>query len=312
MTALSAIIPTRDRPDLLDGCLQTLAAQDCPPGLIEVVVVDDGSDCDLDVVVRRWSPRMPGPLRYLRQAPSGLNVGRNHGATEARSGVLAFLDDDTFVAPGWARSVAEAFDTWDCDGLAGRIVLRFEAEVPAWFRPEFRAHLSELDLGQQARWLAPSESPWGANCAVSRAAYDRVGGFAAGLDREGASLVSNGDTEFFGRVRAGGGRLAYAPGAMVEHRVPAERLTKQWFLRRAHGQGLSDAFIRRPRGPAERAAQLCRELVRAGRVAPILAKGLGQGTGTLSAQMWLAYCRGRLEGIVANSPAHARGAGPRP
>lgn len=288
MTTLSAIVPTRDRPDLLRDCLATLVKQDVPAGLMEVVVVDDGSAADLSGVVSDLST-VAIPVRMERQEPSGLNVARNRGATAARGAILAYLDDDTLVAPEWAAAVIDAFEREGCDGLAGRIRLQLEAAAPRWLTPRVRCYLTELDLGPRPLDLDTGLVPFGANCATSRAAFERLGGFRVGLDREGSSLLSNGDIEFFGRLRAAGGRIRYRPDASVLHRVVAQRLTKTWFRRRVWAQGVGDGLLD-PEGST------ARDVLRAGRAAPILARNAAAGRGIFAAELWLRYCAGRIAG----------------
>lgn len=289
---LAAVIPTRDRPDLLADCLETLVTQDAPEGLFEVVVVDDGSEPPLAAVVERFADR-GRPVRCVRQEPSGLNVGRNTGATSTHAPLVAYLDDDTLVDPRWAAEVVRAFDTEGADAVACRIVLQLEGEEPAWLTPGLRAYLSELDLGGEADWLGPGRVPFGAACAVTRDALEGAGWFAAGLDRIGGSLVSNGELELFERVRARGGRILYWPSARVLHRVPAARLTLDWFHRRARAQGVSDALLH-PAVGVRRLPAMAREIVRAARAGPILVRSLARGKGTVAAALWLSYCSGRF------------------
>src|SRR4051812_3607450 len=97
-----------------------------------------------------------------------------------------------------------------------------------------RSYLSEYDGGPQL--------PFGANCAIRRERCLALGGFRPGLDRVGDSLVSNGETELFGRLRASGGSVHYAPSAVVTHRIPSQRLTRPWLRRRARAQGTSDTL----------------------------------------------------------------------
>src|SRR5438874_11758071 len=97
MPVLSAIIPTRDRPELLADCLATLCQQDIGAGALEIVVIDDGSSSDLEVVVNAL-PASLATIRLVRQAPAGLTAARNRGAEVATGDFLAYLDDDTLVA----------------------------------------------------------------------------------------------------------------------------------------------------------------------------------------------------------------------
>jgi succinoglycan biosynthesis protein ExoM len=293
---LSVVIPTRDRPDLLADALRTLADQEIGAAAVDVVVVDDGSTADLAPVVAAASTAAV-PMRHVRQAPAGLNAARDRGVAATSGELIAFLDDDVLVTRGWARALLDTAARTRCDGIAGRITLLPEVDVPRWITVPRRRYLSELDLGDAPLELDDRETPVGANCAVTRAAHARAGGFRPGLDRSGATLISNGDVEFFRRVRAAGGRLAYAPEAAVAHRVPADRLTQRWFLRRAFAQGVSDELLREPAAGPAVALRLGRETLRCGRAAPILARRLVEGRGPADARIWLSYCRGRMAAV---------------
>jgi glycosyltransferase involved in cell wall biosynthesis len=291
--ALAVVIPTRDRADLLADCLRSLAAQGTSD--LEVLVVDDGSDAPLAPVVRDVDAR----FRCHRQEPAGLNAARNAGARLTTAPVIAYLDDDTLLRPGWAAAVAAAFAQTGCSGLGGRVELALPAPAPPWLTHKRRRYLAELELGGERQWLDGIPLPVGANCAVRRDELERVGPFREGLDRVGPSLISSGETEFFLRLRRAGGRLLYDPGAAVVHRVPAERMTLEWFHRRAYAQGVSDELLTAPDTARPAAVRRAREVVRAGRSAPILAKALVQHRGTANARLWLSYCRGRLAAIGA-------------
>jgi glycosyltransferase involved in cell wall biosynthesis len=294
---LSVVIPTRGRPERLGACLASLATAHVPGGGWEVLVVDDGTEPPLEAQVAAFADAAGLEVRYLRQAPAGLNAARNRGAVEAAGEAVAFLDDDTVVDLEWPRAMAAAFADPECDAVAGRVALRLEEVAPVWLTPKLRRYLAEYDLGDAPRTVTGDPVPVGANCGVRRATWSAVGGFAAGLDRAGASLVSNGDTEFFRRLLAGGGRIRYVPEARVQHCVPAERLTLQFFRRRAYAQGASDALL--AVAATGRAGTMLREAVRAGRTAPIAARGVVEGRGATTAQFWLQYCRGRMS-IIRN------------
>jgi glycosyltransferase involved in cell wall biosynthesis len=300
MSALSVVIPTRDRPELLRDTLAGLAEQDAPAGTFDVLVVDDGSRAPLDPLVREHSGKVA--MRCERQEPSGLNVARNLGARASQGELIAYLDDDVLLPPGWARALIAGFEALGCDGLAGRIRLNLPGDAPRWLSPRLRRYLSELELGPEPRLLDGDLTPYGANCAVTRDAFTRAGGFVPELDRTGASLRSNGDVEFFRRLRAHGGRIGWWPDAEVEHRVPAERLTLEWFRQRAYNQGYSDELLLPP-PPSRlvRGRRLAREVVRLGRSVPILARGVLTGRGVHGAGIWASYCRGRMATLRATS-----------
>lgn len=244
---LSAIVPTHNRPAALRACLVTLQRQDVDPANLEVVVVDDGSEPEMAPLVAEVAQAGPIPMRCERQATSGLNSARNRGARVSSGEVLAFLDDDTLVSPTWAGAVLAAFSGHPCAAVGGRVELKLAGPEPDWMRAR-RNFLAEYDLGSEPLWLEREPVPVGANCAVRRSEFERVGAFRAGLDRIGGSLVSNGDTEFFLRLQQAGGRLRYEPAAHVLHCVPADRLTVRYFTRRHYAQGVSDELLFADRG----------------------------------------------------------------
>lgn len=263
---LSAIVPTHDRPIALRRCLETLRDQDVDASRFEVVVIDDGSAADIRTVVESVAGESAIPIRYEQQELTGLNGARNRGASVTSGEVLAFLDDDTLVSPTWASTLLTAFDAHACAAVGGRIELGLDGVAPPWLA-DVSHYLAAYDLGPAPRWLEDDPVPVGANCAVRRSDFDRLGGFRIGLDRIAGSLVSNGDTEFFRRLRSMGGRLRYEPDASVIHCVPADRLTVEFFDKRHRAQGVSDELLLRLEGddvPLGHLVGLIREIASAG------------------------------------------------
>lgn len=263
---LAVVVPTHERPDVLAGCLASLQAQTAPVGQVEVLVIDDGSKSDIGAVVEAATARGPLKIRCDRQELSGLNTARNRGVSGTTAEVVAFIDDDTLLAPEWATALLDAFRSENCAAVGGRTTLAVEGAEPAWVA-EWRYYLAEYDLGELRRPLEPGDPmPVGANCAVRREIFFSAGGFRPGLDRIGSSLVSNGDTEFFRRLRRKGHGLFYVGDAHAVHRVPRSRLTLEYFRRRHRAQGVSDELILRSEGHAASLGHrvgLSREVARA-------------------------------------------------
>lgn len=293
--SLSAVIATRDRPSLLSGCLESLEQQQLEQGQrLEVIVVDDGSGPAVRAVVDEHAGRL-GDLHYVRQEPAGLQAARNHGALASRGLIIAYLDDDTLMPPGWAAAVMKAFDTWGCQALAGRITLALPRPAPPWLQGRMWRYLSELELGDKPLWLEGRELPYGANCAVRRDVFEVLGGFRSKLGRSGGSLLSHEDTDFFSRVREYGGKIAYAPEARVFHVVTEERLDLGWFRRRAFAQGQSDvvrASGRRDEGSG-RVVRLLREALGLTRLMAEGARDILLDRPFIGAGIYLCYWRGR-------------------
>lgn len=93
---VAVIIPTKDRPELLDAAIASALAQTHAPS--EVVVVDDGSTPAVDGVglLRRHGPT----VRVLRNETSqGLAFSRNRGVEACTSDYVLHLDDDDLLTP---------------------------------------------------------------------------------------------------------------------------------------------------------------------------------------------------------------------
>jgi glycosyltransferase involved in cell wall biosynthesis len=92
---VSAIVPTLDRPQLVERAVESVDAQTYPN--IEIVVVDD-SDYE-----EKSPPSFEGietDLRYLDGgSPKGLPTARNRGIDAASGDLFAFLDDDDVWEP---------------------------------------------------------------------------------------------------------------------------------------------------------------------------------------------------------------------
>jgi glycosyltransferase involved in cell wall biosynthesis len=109
MTAhrLSVVMPTHDRPELLERAARSVLDQGGPE--IELVVVDDASGPATGVVTARLAddPR----VRLVRNERSlGPGGARNRALAEATGDLVGFCDDDDAWLPGAAATLADAFD----------------------------------------------------------------------------------------------------------------------------------------------------------------------------------------------------------
>jgi glycosyltransferase involved in cell wall biosynthesis len=93
--AVTVVIPAYQCQSTLDLTLASLRHQTYPADLLEVVVVDDGSDPPLTL-----PPIRPERTALLR-VPSGWGQGnaRHHGATHSHGEILLWLDADMVVHP---------------------------------------------------------------------------------------------------------------------------------------------------------------------------------------------------------------------
>lgn len=97
---LSVVVPTRNRAASVVTLLDRLALQDVPPSLIEVVLVDDGSETP---VTRARLGARPWSVTLVHQTHQGPAAARNAGVDRARGRFVWFLDDDARPSVDAAR-----------------------------------------------------------------------------------------------------------------------------------------------------------------------------------------------------------------
>jgi hypothetical protein len=92
--ALTVVIPTYNRADLLGEAIDSVLAQEWPE--LELLVVDDGSTDETPEVLAGYGDR----VRVIRQENAGESAARNTGIHAATHELVALLDSDDYWLPG--------------------------------------------------------------------------------------------------------------------------------------------------------------------------------------------------------------------
>src|SRR5207248_6818658 len=113
----SVIIITCNRPSLLRHCLKRVLDQSYSHK--EIIVVDSSSNDESEQVVARYpevvSVRLHGQRNNRPQA-------YNEGIAASSGDIIAFVDDDAMVRPGWFESLINAYDDETVGGVGGRVI----------------------------------------------------------------------------------------------------------------------------------------------------------------------------------------------
>jgi GT2 family glycosyltransferase len=252
---VSVVVPTRNVEDTVERCLRSILAE-LPEEDRDVIVVDNGSVDSTRALVRRF------PVR-LEVIPAGfVSRSRNVGAGLARHPIVAFVDSDCMVKPGWHAAVLRAFAGADVGVAGGRYDIPHPASWPAvaWER----AHRIELgDSPVEVKYLP------GGNIQIRRDLFHRLGGFDEALE-------TGEEPDLCRRAAAEGHRVLESPGIRCIHLGEPMALGAVFKRERWHGRG-----VRLRYGD--------------GRLAPIMISTMGfaamillMGAGVLS---WLATSR---------------------
>ncbi|MBV8953137.1 MAG: glycosyltransferase family 2 protein [Solirubrobacterales bacterium] len=203
----SIVVPTRARPRYLEVTLASILPQ-ARDLATEVLVIADGPDPTVAEIAARHGTRL-----LTLPATRGLNAARNAAFAATDTPLLAFVDDDVEAPHGWLEALlAGAANTPDRDVFGGPIRPRLEGCAPRSCGREM-APITALDLGSQDRDV---QFVWGANMAIRRRAYERVGAFDETIS------VRGDEEEWQRRYAALGGKVRYLARAGLYHRRAPE------------------------------------------------------------------------------------------
>ena len=246
---ITVVVPTRDRPDRLERCLDSIFACVYPPTRYEIVVVDNCPRSDATAQLVRRLDRHAPTVRYAREDRSGSASARNTGLEIAEGELVAFTDDDVRVDRNWVVEIARGFEGADRpDCVTGLVVpTLIETQAQEWFeeyggfsRSGFERRLFDLGENRPSNPLFPYAAGAmgsGNNMAFRRSVLRAVGAFDPALGN-GTPAIGGVDNEAMVRLVLGRGRVLYEPSAFVwhEHRREYAALRRQIY---GYGVGVS-------------------------------------------------------------------------
>lgn len=250
------LIATYNRAALLGPTLDSLASTRTTLQW-EVVVVDNNSTDDTRRVVEERIGLYPVPLRYVFESRQGRSSALNAGIAATTAPVIAFTDDDVIVPPGWLEAGCRPLiERKDIDYTGGPVRPLWETPCPPWLemsRSDLWGTIAIQDHGSEPFVYEDQQRvPLGANMAVKRSLFDRIGVYRADLGRTSSRKILGQEVpELLSRARAAGARGLYVPAMEVQHHVPGARLTKKYFRRWWYGKGISRASLDRMRPVTE-------------------------------------------------------------
>lgn len=279
MIETSVIIATYNRAGSLLRTLGSLARQNEEPGRFEIVVANNNSTDGTEQACRDFAGAHPElNLTVVFEPQQGLSPARNAGIAASRGRYLAVIDDDEEVNPGFVKAYRTFFETHPGFAAAGgKIIPRYESPLPQWYTPYAERPIAgPLDLGDTVREMPSGRYPGGGNMAIRRTAVEHYGAFDPRLGRTGSNPMGGEEKDLFARLRAGGGRIGYVPGAVIYHIIPASKLTPEYFKRLTRMTGVSERLRSRSEGTYGR--RLCAEAVKWGGTLALAAGYLLRGT----------------------------------
>jgi GT2 family glycosyltransferase len=218
--SLAIVIPSHNRPELLDACLTTVTAH--APPRTEIVVVDDASPGSIITAVAQ---RFAGVRGVRLPHRSGFCAAANSGIKATTASVVELLNDDTEVTRGWAEAALEHFQEPGV-GAVAPLVLQFPRNGQRDRDPIIDSAGDRYYVGGVAAKRGHGETlgpkylgrcrVFGASASSAfyrREALTQVGGFP---EQFGAYFE---DIDLAFRLRRAGYHAMFEPNSRVHHHV---------------------------------------------------------------------------------------------
>jgi glycosyltransferase involved in cell wall biosynthesis len=230
---LSLIVPAYNEEDYLPECLRHAMAEierEQARGPFEIIVVDNASSDRTAAVAANFAG-----VRVVSEARKGLPHARQCGFNAARGEILAYIDADTRMPPGWLGRVLDLYQN-----KPG--VVCVSGPYVYHDLPRFKSALVALYWVMLAKptYLFTHYMAVGGNFAARRDALDAIGGFDT-------RIAFYGEDTNIARRLAAAGRVVFDL-SLVMH-TSARRLEEEGFVTTAMRYMLnfmSEALLKRP------------------------------------------------------------------
>lgn len=228
---VSLVIPSKDRPDLIGPCLDSILAVTRYPD-VEVIVVDTGTTDPKAIEILRSRPVRVVPFAK----PFNFSAASNAGAAAATGEILVFLNNDTTaITPDWLDHLAFHLQQADV-GAVGPLLLYPDGSVQhagvvlgarGTADHVMRRFPADAD-GYAGSLSCPREvsAVTGACLAIRRDVLDRIGGWNE------LYATHYQDVDLCLRLRRAGLRCLFTPHARLTHHESPSRGGRYDFLDR--------------------------------------------------------------------------------
>jgi succinoglycan biosynthesis protein ExoM len=159
--------------------------------------------------------RLPFPVRYVHAPSRNISIARNACLQASDAPLLAFIDDDECATPDWLSALLSRHREGGAGVVLGPVRSRYPDGAAAWLRDGDFHSITPV-------WV------------------------------RGTIVTGYTSNAFFAAYHAAGGRIDFAPQAVVTEEVAPQRLALGWLMRRAFRSGQTHGQLLRARvgGPA--------------------------------------------------------------
>ncbi|WP_045821722.1 glycosyltransferase family 2 protein [Williamsia herbipolensis] len=169
--AISVVIPALDEERTIAHCIGCVLDQG--PAVGEIIVVDNNSTDATAQIVTEMARDHPA-IRLLAEPVPGLSHARYAGFNAATGDVIAGIDADTRVSPGWADAIETMFARHPEVGAGTGPAVIYDLPHQGWYRKRARDHDDRAARASVDGAPVSIVQVSGANTALRTAAWDTV------------------------------------------------------------------------------------------------------------------------------------------
>ncbi len=235
---LTVVITTYNARATVARCLSSLQEQTLRTGF-EIILVDSSTDGTADLVTEQF----PEVALYTFSERMFCGDARNYGISQARGGIIAFIDADCIADPNWAEEILAAHQS-DYPLIGGAVANGNQESYVGWahYFCEFNQWMP------QAKYALVDEVP-GCVLSLKRWAFDRYGPF---IEQTYCS-----DSAFHWKMASDGHRALFVPSIKISH-LNINSATK--FLRHEIQHGKNFGTVRKVEQRLSRPKQVAHAL----------------------------------------------------
>lgn len=248
---LSIIIPTRNRLNRLIVTVNSIILGCDDSDDFEILIIDNNSD-DYTFEALQQNFKLP-KIKVFQELQIGLVYARHCGLKNSRGNILAFIDDDIIFGDNWLKQALKLdLEYLEYSLFTGSSFPVYQKYPPNWLQKFWNNDkankinscywLSFIDFGPSIKKIDPN-FVWGLNFIIRRSALIKYDGFNPDVtsnDRLG--FVGDGESGLTNKMKLAGEQALYLPDLCIHHIASKERLTHEYFIKRAYIQGISDSF----------------------------------------------------------------------
>jgi len=225
--AISVVICTYNRAELLAMALQTLCEQTINKSYYEVIVVDNNSKDGTHGVTEKFSIHYPN-IRYCFEMQQGLSHARNHGWQKAKGTYVAYIDDECKVPAQWLEVAYQIIENLSPAVFGGPYFGFQNSSTPRWWKKSYES----FGHSETARTLIDGEYLRGANIFMKRNLLAMIGGFNVKLGMSGQKIAYGEESHLQRRIRTTMKNeiIYYDPELYIYHLVRPEKMTWRYII----------------------------------------------------------------------------------